>query len=280
VSLDVSWHAGWTSPKHDPAPEIQIHWYDDSTVIMRQNRSVHYEAPFLFLFFGEEAALLVDTGATAEPEYFPLRATVDELLAAWTSARGLPAYRLIVAHTHGHGDHVAADGQFADRPSTTVVAAGLAAVRDYYGFSTWPDGLAAVDLGGRILDVIPGPGHQQAATVFYDRATGLLLTGDTLCRGRLYVRDWPDFVATVERLLDFCATRPVSHVLGCHIEMSGEPGRDYMLGQMYQPDEPPLELDVADLVALRDATREIGGRPGRHAYPNFIVVVLEPPVAA
>jgi len=276
VSLDVSWHAGWTSPKHDPAPEIQVHWYDDATVIMRQNRSVNYEAPFLFLFFGDEAALLVDTGATAEPGYFPLRATVDELVAAWTAARGLSAYQLIVAHTHAHGDHVAADGQFADRPSTTVVGPGLAAVREHYGFPDWPDGLATVDLGGRILDVIPGPGHQEAATVFYDRATGLLLTGDTLYPGRLYVRDWPAFVATVERLLDFCATRPVSHVLGCHIEMSGEPGRDHMLGQTYQPDEPPLQLGVADLAALRDATREIGGRPGRHAYPRFIVVVLEP----
>jgi len=80
--LDVKWHAGWTSPKHDPAPEIQIHWYDDRTVIMRQNRSINYEAPFLFLLLGDEAALLIDTGATAEPEYFPLRATVDDLIAS------------------------------------------------------------------------------------------------------------------------------------------------------------------------------------------------------
>src|SRR5689334_11909804 len=100
--MDVTWHTGWLSPKHDPAPEIQIHWYDDRTVIMRQNRSVNYEAPFLFLFFGDEAALLIDTGATAEPDFFPLRATVDELVGSWTSNRGLSAYRLIVAHTHAH----------------------------------------------------------------------------------------------------------------------------------------------------------------------------------
>jgi len=278
--MDVTWHTGWTSPKHDPAPEIQIHWYDDRTVIMRQNRSVNYEAPFLFLFFGDEAALLIDTGATAEPEFFPLRATVDELIASWTSNRGLTAYRLIVAHTHAHGDHIAADRQFADRPATTVVGPKLPEVRDYYGFDAWPEGLATIDLGGRILDVIPGPGHQDAATVFYDRDTALLLTGDTVYPGRLYVRDWPAFAATIDRLVDFCATRPVSHILGCHIEMSGTPGQDYMLGQMYQPDEPPLQLEPADLTVLREATATIGGRPGRHAYPKFIVVVLEPPASA
>lgn len=79
-NLDVVWHSGWPSAKHDPAPEIQVHAYDERTVILRQNKSVHYEAPFLFLLRGGERALLVDTGATAEPEYFPLRRTVDSLI--------------------------------------------------------------------------------------------------------------------------------------------------------------------------------------------------------
>lgn len=193
-NLDVTWHAGWPSAKHDPAPQIQVHAYDADTVILRQNKSVHYEAPFLFLLFGDDRAMLVDTGATAEEEYFPLRRTVDSLVAERLGRRPRADCGLLVVHTHGHGDHVAGDRQFAGRPDTTVVGTGLDEVIAFYGLRDWPDGRAEVDLGGRVVDVIPGPGHQQAATVFYDRNT--LLTGDSLYPGRLYVRDWAAYVAT------------------------------------------------------------------------------------
>ena len=52
------------------------------------------------------------------------------------------------------------------------------------------------------------------------RCTGLLLTGDTLYPGRLYVRDWAAFAATVGRLLAFAEDYPVRHLLGGHIEMT------------------------------------------------------------
>jgi hypothetical protein len=43
-------------------------------------------------------------------------------------------------------------------------------------------------------------------------------------------------------------------VLGCHIEMTGEPGRDYYyFGCGYQQEEPPLEMTVRQPLALRDA---------------------------
>jgi hypothetical protein len=56
-------------------PHIQVHAYDEHTCILRQNMAVNHEAPFMFLLFGNSRALLLDTGATASPEYFPLRAT-------------------------------------------------------------------------------------------------------------------------------------------------------------------------------------------------------------
>jgi hypothetical protein len=46
------------------------------------------------------------------------------------------------------------------------------------------------------------------------------LTGDTLYRGRLYVEDFAAFLASLERLVAFAESRPVSHVMGCHIEMT------------------------------------------------------------
>jgi glyoxylase-like metal-dependent hydrolase (beta-lactamase superfamily II) len=282
-NLDVAWHAGWQSAKHDPAPEIQVHWYDEHTAILRQNKSVHYEAPFLFLLFGNEQALLLDTGATAEPEYFPLRRTVDDLLVGWLASHQRPGYRLTVAHTHPHGDHVAGDPQFADRPDTTVVGPRLPDVVAFYGLTDWPAGHSTVDLGGRVLDVLPGPGHHAAATVFYDRYTGILFTGDSICRGRLYVFDWAAYAATIDRLIDFCRDRPVSHVLGGHIEMTTTPGKDYPIGCTYQPAEAPLQLTVDHLHSVRDALTEIGDLPpptrgpAIHPYDDFIVYRIPAP---
>lgn len=267
----MRWHAGWPSPKHDKAPEIQVHEYNEHTVILRQNKSVHYEGPFLYLLFGDERALLLDTGATPEAEYFPLRQVVDELIGAWLERNPRERYGLVVGHTHSHGDHVAGDVQFTDRPETVIVGREQPEVAAFYGFGNWPEDIVELDLGGRVVDVIAGPGHQVAATVFYDRKTELLLTGDSLYPGRLYVRDWPAFVATVDRLVRFCETRPVSHVLGCHIEMTSEPGKDYPLGTTYQPEEPPLELTVEHLHVLRRALADIGDTPAMRRLPEFII---------
>lgn len=251
-----------------------MHAYTEDTLILRQNKSVHYEAPFLFLLFGAERALLLDTGATEDARYFPLRRTVDGLVARWLERHPREAgqeYGLLVAHTHGHGDHVAGDGQFAGRAATTVVGREVAAVVEAFGLAHWPERLGELDLGGRVLDLIPGPGHQEAGLVLHDRRTGLLFTGDSLYPGRIYVQDPPVFAATVERLLAFCAVNPVTHVLGCHIEMSTTPGKDYPRGTTHQPDEPALQLGVDRLRALREVLARAGGRPGEYPSTDFIV---------
>ena len=82
--------------------------------------------------------------------------------------------------------------------------------------------------------------HHETSIAVFDPWTGLLLTGDTVYPGRLYVEDMPTFAASIERLTEFALCRPVRHVLGCHIEMTRTPGRDYPLGCRYQPDEPSL----------------------------------------
>ena len=64
----------------------------------------------MFLFIGEDKALLIDTGATEEEDIFPLYKTVNKIINDWSEKNG--KVELIVAHTHKHGDHFAADGQF------------------------------------------------------------------------------------------------------------------------------------------------------------------------
>ena len=266
-SLEVSWIHGVPGE-----PAIQVHRYDEHTVILRQGKSVHYEAPFLYLLFGNDRAVLLDTGATADPRRFPLRETVDRLVAGWLDGHPRDGYELVVAHTHGHGDHVAADAQFAGRARTVVVPKDVDAVRLFFGFGEgWPDRSVSFDLGGRVLEVLGSPGHHPAAITVYDPWTGVLLTGDTVYPGRLYVSDRDAFLATMNRLVDFAATGPVTHVLGCHIEMTRQPGRDYPLGATYQPGEPVLQMTAARLTAVRDAAAAVAGQRGVHRFDDFII---------
>ena len=264
--LDVRWNYGAAGE----AP-LQVHAYDPHTYVLRQSKATSYEAPFIYLLFGNERALLLDTGATKDPQVFPLRQTVDSLIDGWLAEHPRDGYELIVAHTHGHGDHVAGDEQFAGRDLTTVVPREAEAVAEFFGFTGWPEQVVTLDLGGRVLDVTGIPGHHAASVAIYDPWSGFLLTGDTVYPGRLYAFDFPAFTASLDRLAGFASDRAVSHVMGCHIEMTTTPKRDYPLGSKYQPDEPPLQMTVAQLLAVRDAAKDVADRPGAHSFNEFII---------
>jgi len=264
--LDVPWNHGAPGEA-----AIQVHAYDPHTYVLRQAKATNYEAPFIYLMFGNERAMLLDTGATREAGVFPLRATVDGLVTTWLADNPRASYELVVAHTHGHGDHVAADEQFAGRPLTWLIRGEADAVRESFGFTDWPAEIVRFDLGGRVLDVTGIPGHHPASIAIFDPWTGFLLTGDTVYPGRLYARDAAGFAQSMDRLADFAAARPVTHVMGCHIEMTRTPRLDYPIGTKYQPDEPPLQMTVAQLAAVRDAARSAAARRGAHTFDDFII---------
>jgi glyoxylase-like metal-dependent hydrolase (beta-lactamase superfamily II) len=201
-----------------------------------------------------------------------LRETVDGLVTEWLERHPREGYELVVAHTHGHGDHVAGDAQFAGRPHTRVVAREAEAVREFFGFGPdWPDGSVRFDLGGRELTLIGSPGHQAASVTVHDPATGFLLTGDTVLPGRLYAFDYPAFLATLDRLVAFAAEHPVTHVIGCHVEMSRRRGHDYPIGARYQPDERAPQMTPAQLTAVRDAAVAVADRRGVHRFDDFLI---------
>lgn len=270
-NLDVKWIHGSVSPKHNTDPDIQIHFYNEHTVIMRQNMAVHPEAPFMFLLFGNDRAILLDTGATRSPEFFPLRQTVDDLMAQWLSKHPHDNYGLVVAHTHLHRDHFEADPQFVDRPNTVIVGKTLEATIQFYGFQHWPQDQVSFDLGGRTLKILATPGHEEAEVSIYDPYTHLLFTGDLVYPGRLYIRDWQAFADSIERMIAFCNTHPISHILGCHIEMSIYPKLDYLVRTSYQPYERPLQMTVAQLQSIGDAITVIDGKPGVYIFDDYII---------
>lgn len=270
-SFSVEWRHGLPRRSGGTEPAFQVHHYDEHTVILRQSKTVSYEAPFLYLLFGNTRALLLDTGAVADPARSPLLDTVDHLIDAWLTAHPRTSYDLVVAHTHGHGDHVAGDAQFVDRPGTRVVGRDRPSVEDFFGFTAWPAEVVELDLGGRVLAVTGIPGHHAASVAVFDPWTGFLLTGDTVYPGRLYVEDMPAFMDSLNRLVDLTEARPVRHVLGCHIEMTAIPGKDYPVGTTYQPQEPPLQMTVARLRAVREAGVSVANRPGVHTFEDFII---------
>jgi glyoxylase-like metal-dependent hydrolase (beta-lactamase superfamily II) len=265
--LDVRWIHGKVPGAADTDPGFQVHAYDSHTYVLRQSKTANYEGPFVYLLFGNERALLLDTGATADS---PLREVVDGLMSDWLAVNPRPGYELVVAHTHGHGDHVAGDGLFGDRPATTLVAREVEVVREFFGFTGWPAQVVTFDLGGRVLEVTGIPGHHAASILVYDAWSGFLLTGDTFLPGRLYAPDYPEFLASMDRMVEFASARSVTHVMGCHIEMSRRPGRDYPIGTRYQPDEAPIQMTVEQLVAARDAAKA-STRPGVHKFDDFII---------
>jgi glyoxylase-like metal-dependent hydrolase (beta-lactamase superfamily II) len=156
-------------------------------------------------------------------------------------------------------------------PNTTVIGAKRADAWPFFGFFDAPDSVVELDLGGRVLDCFATPGHHEASVTYYDRYSRILFTGDTIYPGRLYVFDWEAFVRSVDRLADWCAQKPVTWLLGCHIEMTTTAGVDYPVGWNYQPDEPPLELTTGHLEQLQSTLQAHDRQPGRYVLPEMIV---------
>ncbi|NOJ59801.1 hypothetical protein [Arthrobacter sp. 260] len=162
VDANVRWIDGTDVDE----PSYQVHRLEQHTYIIRQSLRTSPEGPFVYLLFGNSTAFLIDTGATRDPLKWPLRAVVERLIAEWLTEHPRKAYGLIVAHSHGHGDHTAGDKEFLDRPDTTVVGSDLDDVIEHFGFTKWPSQTASVNLGGRELVLIPSPGHQEASITF------------------------------------------------------------------------------------------------------------------
>jgi glyoxylase-like metal-dependent hydrolase (beta-lactamase superfamily II) len=263
--LRDNWYAG--DAHCAGTPPIRVHEYNENLYILRQAACTNYEKPFLYLLFGNERALLLDTGAGNVDVASP----VDTLLRHWLAKHGQTSIELIVAHTHAHGDHVAGDTQFVHRPNITVIGRDPSAVRAFFKIASWPTDSAVFDLGGRELDILPIPGHQPASIAIYDRRTGILLTGDTFYPGRLYVRDTAAYARSVDRLADFARHHALTHILGTHIENSRTPGRDYRVGTVDQPDEHGLDMTAAQLFELDSVVTSMRGHFVRTIRADFTV---------
>jgi hydroxyacylglutathione hydrolase len=271
--LPLKWiHGG---PKCMEEPEWQIHEYNADLYILRESGCTHYEKPFLYVIFGDEKVTLIDTGAGKND----ISRVYDQVVAKWLQRKGRESIKKMVIHTHGHSDHIAGDAQFQNRPDIEFVPFDIPTIQKAFHLDSWPESTGYLDLGGRKLDIIPIPGHHATDVAFYDKRTGLLLIGDTLYPGRLYVTYWDQFEKSIERIVRWTDGKIITHILGCHIEQTNKPYLEYPIGSFYQPEEHEFAMSRGHLLELHQALIGLKGKPTRLAFRDFTIWPLGPEVS-
>ncbi|WP_298772539.1 MBL fold metallo-hydrolase [uncultured Shewanella sp.] len=250
----------------DPILDIYQHTLD--TFIIRQNKCLTYEAPFIYILIGKERILVIDTGAIEKAEEFSLHAQIKSAIGLMHQDK-----KWLVIHTHSHRDHTAGDQAFSAQSKVKLVGTKATDIQEFFGFQSWPNEIAHVELGERKVTIIPTPGHQEEAISIYDPTTQWLLTGDSLYPGKIYIKNWQAYNTSIRRLLDFSNQHVIKAILGAHIEMTNQPGRDYPIGTQYQPNEHPLDLSVSDLHKLNFTLEKYQEEAPDNAlvFDNFIV---------
>ena len=286
-------------------PSLFTFKYDANTWIIRENKCLNFEANFIFVLFGRDKVLVQDTGsipsdwtgAAGQAKFkqaFPLRDTVESLITDWLAAHpakdGTPRTResveLLVTHSHSHGDHVGGDYQFKGPdgqpfPHTRIAGLRPSDVAAFFGITSWPTKPATFDLGERKLEVMGIPGHEASHVAIYDHGAQLLLSGDSLYPGHLFVRDWTQYRASVSRLAAWmhetdstgALVRPTVYVLGTHIEKKPAARQFYPYPSWIQNPERKLELFSSDLDYLAAQTEALGATsPHREiAFDEFAI---------
>jgi hydroxyacylglutathione hydrolase len=269
------WYSG--GPKCMELQDWEAHEYNPDMIILRQSGCTDYEQPFIFLMFGKERALLIDTGSRNVNIVPEMQAVIHR----WLTRNHRTSIPLIIVHSHAHLDHTFGDGplQSMHDPSIPVifVAPTIEANKKFFNITNWPEQISSVDLGDRIVDAIPAPGHEPSAVVFYDRQTAILFTGDNVYPGRLFIQDLPTYKQSNERLLAFTVDKPVAHILGNHIGQTHTPYLAYPMGAIYQPDPHELALPRDVLLEIEEGLEAMHGKPRRIAYRDFTLWPVDDP---
>src|SRR5208283_1986717 len=186
-----------------------------------------------YLILGKEKALLFDTGMGISD--------IRKLVS------GLTTLPVIVLNSHTHNDHVGGNWQFdtiysmdtdfsrqnakgstadaQDELAPGQICGQLPKGFDAKSYRTKPwtitkyvhDG-DKLDLGNRTLEIISTPGHTPDAICLFDRANGLLFTGDTYYPATIWLyRPETNFDAYANSIARLAALAPqVKTVIGSH----------------------------------------------------------------
>lgn len=250
----------------DKQPAHDIYKHDENSFIIRQNKCLTFEAPFIYVLVGEQKILVLDTGDIRESSEYSLFEVLKETLGN----DRISGKQWLVLHTHGHSDHFMGDSAFKNRPNVRLVTTSASDVHRFFAFNTWPQRQKEIDLGGRKIIVLPTPGHQEEAITLYDEKNKWLLTGDTLYPGHIYVKHWEAYRNSIRKLASFAKDNEIQAIFGGHIEMKDQPGAYYAIGSTYQPAEAQLDLSVDSLNKLHEVLKTVD-TPTELVFNKFII---------
>ena len=268
-NLRFTWIHGSLSAKANTDVRIQVHRYNEHTYILRQNPAVHWEAPFMYLLMGDKRAVLLDTGATAEADYFPLRNVVDQVLMRWQQANKLEDLELIVMPMGAAASQTAGQEQFSTASTPRSLRQTTQLEKPCWGklAGNWHTGFR-----WSRAEVIATPGIDAQALTVHDPWAKILFTGNTFYPGRLVIRDFMAYLDSMQRLVDLSRDNDIHQIWGGRIEMTAEPGLDFMLRSNYRPNERQLQLSTDALTDALNIVRLINGDKGIHIHDDFIVM--------
>lgn len=235
----------------------------------------YYQQVFSYLIVGETTALLFDAG----PGVRDIRPVVESLTR-------LP---VIFLPSHFHYDHVGNGIDFSQRAVVDLPYLRARADGDQLAFTDmehlgpvegfavpswrvdhwWSPG-EQIDLGGRSVTIIHTPGHSRESISLFDQANNVILSGDFLYEGTLYVfvpgSSVQDYLTTTENLLQQFAGTDV--YFGAHrITPPGPP-------TLQQRDLRALQ---GALVKMRDGELQGSGLWPQTFYVNENISLLADP---
>jgi glyoxylase-like metal-dependent hydrolase (beta-lactamase superfamily II) len=188
-----------------------------------------------YLILGKQKAILFDTGMGISD----IKQVISELTK-------LP---IIVLNSHTHNDHVGGnwqfktiysmDSDFSRKNAKGSVEDAQAEIapgeicgnlpqffngRDYrtqpWRISQYIHDGDKLDLGGRAIEILATPGHTPDAITLYDRANGLLFTGDTYYPATIWLyrpeTNLDQYANSIQQLAILTQTEHIILVLGAH----------------------------------------------------------------
>ncbi len=165
-SAIVTWSAAGAEAYRSHYAEKLV--YRDEDVVFRQIDDCTWEGnghlvynESIYVLEGTDKALVIDAGSRVP--------NLDKAVAALTDKP------VIMALTHGHGDHIGGIGCF---PEVWIHPDDRGMIRNYEGkVNLLVDG-QVIDLGGRQVEVMHTPGHTAGSVTFFDKERHYGFSGD------------------------------------------------------------------------------------------------------
>ena len=143
------------------------------------------------LFIGAQRALLVDTG-------FGNNGSLKDIVAKLTDK---PVF---LVTSHADPDHIGSNKEFPETHIHPSEMAGYkqAAGSDAKATAIWEG--EVIDIGGRQFEVVLIPGHTPGSIALLDRANRIIVTGDSVSEGPVFMfderRNIHAYIASMEKL--------------------------------------------------------------------------------